>query len=375
MKHPPLTLKSGILFMALITLQLVSCETNSLDTSSEELANEPIAEENLYFPPKQSTLWETNSPTALGWDTNKETAIKTYLENQNTKAFIILKNGKIINEWYFNGFDKNQTWYWASAGKTLTAFTLGQALDKGVLSLSDATSKHLGGGWTSLSPAQEVKITLKHQLSMTTGLDATEFTCVTPNCLNYTAEAGTRWAYHNGPYTLLQKVIANATEIEYGTFFTTELKNKIGMDGFWLATEDANNIYFSTARSMARFGLLILNNGKWDTEELLTNKSYFNAMTTTSQPWNLAYGYLWWLNGKENYMLPGNETLYQGSLIPTAPDDLIAALGKNDQKIYVVPSQNLVVIRLGEAANAENFTLSTFDTDIWKLLSEYMQLN
>jgi CubicO group peptidase (beta-lactamase class C family) len=60
-----------------------------------------------------------------------------------------------------------------------------------------------------------------------------------------------------------------------------------------------NNIYFSTARSMARFGLLNLNKGIWDTVPILNDTNYFTEMTTTSQDMNRSYGYLWWLNGKK----------------------------------------------------------------------------
>jgi hypothetical protein len=52
-------------------------------------------------------------------------------------------------------------------------------------------------------------------------------------------------------------------------------------------------------------------------------------------------------------------------LIPNEPDDMYAALGKNDQKIYVVPSQDMVIIRMGNSADDTNFGLSNFDNDLW----------
>ena len=354
---------------------LISCSTDGMDTVAENNPDEtPIATE-LYFPSTTSAEWETLSETELNWNTNTGTELQTYLEEQNTKAFIILKNGKIVNEWYFNNFEADDSWYWASAGKTLTAFTVGIAQEKGYLDIADKTSDYLGTGWTSLTKEQEDKITIENQLTMTSGMDENAFTCVSSDCLNYIADAGNRWAYHNGPYTLLQDVVANATATNYNLFFNTELKSRIGMDGFWLNTEATNNVYFSTARSMARFGLLILNKGTWAGDPILEDQAFFEAMTTSSQNLNPAYGYLWWLNGKSTYMLPSSQELFNGSLITTVPNDLIAALGKNDQKLYVVPSENLVIIRLGDAANAENFALSTFDTDLWQLLSTYMGLD
>jgi CubicO group peptidase (beta-lactamase class C family) len=63
-------------------------------------------------------------------------------------------------------------------------------------------------------------------------------------------------------YVKLQDVIAQESG-KHGPLFQQALRDKIGMDGSWL-TIDNNSVYFSTTRSMARFGLLMLNNGKWD---------------------------------------------------------------------------------------------------------------
>jgi CubicO group peptidase (beta-lactamase class C family) len=109
-----------------------------------------------------------------------------------------------------------------------------------------------------------------------------------------------------------------------------------------------NNVFFSSARSMARFGLLILNNGNWNGTPVMTDETYFNAMINTSQELNKGYGYLWWLNGKENYMLPSVQITIPGSIMPNAPDDMVSGLGKDGQFVNVVPSQNLVLIRMGE---------------------------
>ena len=81
------------------------------------------------------------------------------------------------------------------------------------------------------------------------------------------------------------------------------------------------------------------------------------------------YGYLWWLNGKSSYHLPQTQIEFNGTLIPNAPADMYAALGKNDQKIYIVPSKKLVIIRMGDAGDGENFALSNFDNDLWEKLN------
>jgi hypothetical protein len=62
---------------------------------------------------------------------------------------------------------------------------------------------------------------------------------------------------------------------------------------------------------------------------------------------------------------------FSGTLIANAPNDMYMALGKNDQKIYVIPSKKMVVIRMGEVANPENptFGLSGFDEELWGKIS------
>jgi CubicO group peptidase (beta-lactamase class C family) len=92
---------------------------------------------------------------------------------------------------------------------------------------------------------------------------------------------------------------------------------------------DYNNVYYSTARSMARYGLLLLNKGVWNGNPVLNDSVYFKNMTNSSQNINQSYGYLTWLNGKDSYMLPQSQIVFGGSTIKDAPDDLFAALGKN----------------------------------------------
>jgi CubicO group peptidase (beta-lactamase class C family) len=107
--------------------------------------------------------------------------------------------------------------------------------------------------------AQENLITCKNLLSMTSGIEDIANGDGVPSNLKYKADAGTRWAYHN-VYVKLQDVIR---KVENMVQHFNTMRDKIGMDGSWL-TIDNNSVYFSTTRSMARFGLLMLNNGKWD---------------------------------------------------------------------------------------------------------------
>jgi CubicO group peptidase (beta-lactamase class C family) len=345
---------SKTIYITLLVLLFISCNSDNTSPST-------IPVDSIYFPPLTGGNWETKSIADLGWKQSAIQPLLDYLALKNSKSFIILVNGRIVMENYFNGHSATTVWYWASAGKTLTATLTGIAQQDGLININNKVSTYIGTGWTSETLAQENQITCKSLLTMTSGLDdATDD--IIPSKLIYKADAGTRWAYHN-VYVKLQDVVATTSGQTWPNYFNSKLKDTIGMTGSWI--QDGNNsVYSSTTRSMARFGLLMLNKGKWDTNVIL-NETYFNEATNTSQNINLGYGYLWWLNGKSSYNLTQSQLQFNGSLIHSGPSDMFMALGKNDQKIYVIPSKKMVVIRMGDAADGSNFALSGFDEALW----------
>ncbi len=326
--------------------------------------------QSFYFPPKTGSTWDTVSPASLGWCEDSIPQLLQNLDATNSKAFIVLKDGKIVIEAYFDGFTKDSIWYWASAGKSLTAFLVGLAQEQGYLNIDNKTSDYLGTGWSSAPSVKEDSITVWHQLTMTTGFDdgLGNADCTLDSCLVYLADAGTRWAYHNAPYTLLDSVMEAATGRSLNLFLNQQLQSKTGMTGAYVQV-DYNNVHFSIPRSMARFGLLALNKGKWDQTVVMNDTAFFNAMTNTSQNINLSYGYLWWLNGKASYRLPQTQFTFTGSAVPNAPADMFAALGKNGQIINVVPSKGLVVVRMGDAPGTSYFVPNSYNDSIWLWLN------
>jgi CubicO group peptidase (beta-lactamase class C family) len=331
-----------------------------------------LAKGQIYFPPNTGNTWATITPAELGWCENQIPELLTFLESNNTKAFIVLKNGKIVIENYFGTFTQDSLWYWASAGKTLTSYLVGIAQQNGQLSINDLSSSYLGTGWTSCTAAQENNISVRNQLTMTSGLDdgVADPYCTDPNCLVYSADAGTRWAYHNGPYTLLDGVLEGATGQTLNGLVFSALKQPTGMDGFFFQS-GYNNVYLSTARSMARFGILMQNGGNWNGNQLMTDANYYQEMITPSQNLNNSYGYLWWLNGQSSYMIPQTQIVIPGMMFPNAPSDVYAALGRDGQCLNVSPSEGLVFIRMG---NAPDNSLVPFllNDQIWEKLNYVM---
>lgn len=322
-----------------------------------------------YFPPKTGTAWDTVSPSTLGWCPERIDTLYQYLQERNSQGFIVLHDGKIVLEKYFGTFTRDSIHYWASAGKSLTAALVGIAAQENLLDINQTASTYLGNGWSSAPVNKESLVTIKNLLSMTSGFtdNPTGGQCDAEDtaaaCLQYAADAGTLWTYQTGAYKKLHKIVSIASNTNYNTFTNNRMGSRIGMAGLWY-----NGVFYSVPRGMARFGLLMLNHGVWQNDTILKDTTYYNAMINTSQPLNEAYGYLWWLNGKSSVMAPGIPIVFNRELFADAPPDMYSALGKNDQKIYVAPSRNMVVVRVGDAAYTSQAAFSDFDNELWILL-------
>ena len=360
----------SIAFLSLIFILIIGCSNDS-----DNIENEIPEPSGMYFPPLEGDTWETLTSSQLQWNTENEEELYEYLQSTNTKGFIILKNGRIVVEKYFNGHNLNTDWTWFSAAKSLTATFVGIAQDEGILNINNKASDYLGANWSQLPIEKQDLITVKHHLTMTTGLtphlgDFVPWVCTLPICLEYTSDAGTSWAYHQGAFMLLQEMITQSSGISFQEYCKTRISDKIGMNGNWTNSLGLN-VYNSNTRSMARFGLLMHNKGVWNGSTIVS-ESYFNEMTNTSQDINKSYGYLWWLNGKENIIGTTSTVALPGPLVPNAPDDMFAALGANDQKIYVVPSKDLVIIRSGDSAGEMQLGPSSFDNELWGKINAFI---
>ncbi len=321
----------------------------------------------MYFPPTATDDWETVSPAALGWDTTALNNALTYAGQQKSTGVVILWRGRIAAERYWNGWTPTKDSIIASAGKSVTSFLIGQLQEQGRLNITRPASTYLGTGW-SRSPASEPRITVQHLLSMNSGLD---------DSLRFVLEPGARFYYNNPAYYQTFDLITRVSGQGMNAVTGTLLWNRIGMRTatwrFNVDTGEPGFILSCSTRDMARFGLLVLNKGRWDSQVLLADTSYLRASLSTSQASNPSYGYLWWLNGKASYRTPGPYLLpnTSGSLIPSGPSDLVAALGKGDKKIYVIPSLDLVVVRHGaeaDVAGGNPLAVSAFDEQWWQRL-------
>ena len=338
---------------------------------------EPATE--LYFPP-DSGEWERIDPVLAGWDPEALEAVLHYAEEQRSSGVVILLRGRILAERYwevetppgvvdYSGLitGRDESGHVIedvmSIQKSVIAFLAGVAERKDLLDIEQPASKYLGQGWSQATPEQEARIKVRNLLSMASGLDED---------LAYMGTPGELYMYNTPVYSRTVTVLERATGMDVNAYTLQWLTSRIGMrDSRWWTRPGevmvawANVIGFvTTARDLARFGLLMQARGNWDGEDLLQNPDYFERMLSPSTVANPSYGFFWWLNGGERWVMGRQNTeAREGSLVPPAPDDLFAGLGALGRKVYVVPSLELVFTRLGDEPSEE-----AFSTEIWKRL-------
>lgn len=312
------------------------------------------------------------SSAVPGWDTTALRVALDWAGTQRSTAVVVLWRGYIAAERYWQGWTPSTDALIASAGKSVTSVLIGIQHSQGRLQLDSPVAGLLGVGW-SRSPASESRITIRHLLGMSSGLD---------DSLRFVVDPGARFYYNNPAYYQTFEALTRSAGLPFSpaginALSKTLLFDRIGMrSATWRLSFDAGEpgfILWCTPRDMARFGLLALYGGRWNGVDMLGDSAYARTMWTPSSTSNPAYGYLWWLNGQTQYRTPGPYALppVQGALIPSAPRDLVAALGKGDKKIYVIPSLDLVIVRHGEEADAAGgnpLAPSAFDEQLWARL-------
>jgi CubicO group peptidase (beta-lactamase class C family) len=299
-----------------------------------------------------------------------------------TDAVVILQHGAIIYEHYARGYSASKRHIsWSVAKSVINAMTA-VSVRLGRISLSDSICKFI----KSADPAK-CGITIDHLLHLSSGVDWNEnydssdpegstvlgmlygdghvdmakFVLSRP----LKVAPGRRWNYSTGDATLLASVLKGAWGSEYPNVFWRELFNPLEMTSARWERDQTDSLiggsyFYATARDYARFGTLFLNDGAWSGKRLLPEgwvkfstqiaPAALNPETDLTN--ESAPGALWWINKpvpQKNSPKP----------FPDLPDDAFAAIGHWGQSITVMPSQDAVVVRLGDDRD-DSFDLATF---------------
>lgn len=331
--------------------------------------------QELYFPPVAET-WLSASPAEVDWDAAALARVLTFAREHRSTALVMLHRGRILAEEYWtvpvaarptadaSGRPVEDV---ASVQKSVVAALIGIAIERKLMDLDAPAARYLGPGWSKASTAQEGAITVRHLMSMTSGLDES---------LAYAYPPGQRWFYNTPAYSTLITALARASGHPPNLYTAEWLMARIGaVDTRWIERAPGGpNPYglATTARDLARFGLLMLAEGRWRETTIVPRAYLRDEVLRPSQTLNPSYGLLWWVNGSDGWEDWTHGGRQRGRFIPTAPADSIAARGAGDRRLYVVPSLGLVVSRLGAPVRGVGTAADTqfFDRELWRLIME-----
>lgn len=296
---------------------------------------------------------------------------KTYL----THMIVVLHKGNLVAEGYGNDHDigtKHTSW---SMGKSIISTLVGLQVDKGILSLEQ---NELLPEWSD----ERKDINLKNMLQATNGLDwvedyggvsdATNMLFLKPDAAGVAAskplkyEPGTHFYYSSGTTNIISKILRNRLgEEDYQSLPYESLFYKIGMHNT-IMEKDASGTFvgssfvFAPARDFARLGLLMLNKGSWQGKRILSEEWVTFATAPGTAAPKGEYGAQWWLNA-------GNPNNAKDKLFSKLPNDAFYAGGFEGQWILVIPSKDLVIVRLGFTPKGE-FSMNDFASSVINLL-------
>lgn len=281
-------------------------------------------------------------------------AIDSHFVPQNkTRAFLVLYKGHIIAEKYGDGFDKNSRLLGWSMTKSIMSTVFGVAQHQGLLNVNDQAPIN---DWKE---DERSKITIHNLLQMNSGLewdenynkisDVTKMLFLEEDMTQvqvdkpFAGKPNETWNYSSGTSNLLSGILRTKLKShqEYLDFWYREFVDKIGMSSMIIEADVAGNYVgssysWATARDWAKFGLLYLNKGNWNGEQIFSEE-WADYVATPTPSSNGQYGAQFWLNN--------------GGMLPDVPKSLFFANGYDGQKVFILPEQDLVVVRLGLSEN------------------------
>lgn len=296
---------------------------------------------------------------------------------RRTRAVVVIHNGKLIAEKYGEGFAAETPLAGWSMTKSITNAMLGILVRQGKL---DIHAPAAVPEWKGVTDGRE-KLTTDVLLRMSSGLEFSEeyfnpLSDATNMLFRSTGAAAVAaakplahepekvWYYSSGTSNILSRLIRDIVgEKDYPDFANKELFAPIGMYSALLETDAegvavGSSFGWATARDWARFGQLFLNDGVWNGNRILP-EGWVKYSTTLTPPCDTGeYGAHWWLNAEVN----GKRDL------ATVPTDLYYCSGFEGQRVFVLPSRNAVIVRLGLTQQSGAFPWQDFLNGFYEAL-------
>ncbi|MBV6639899.1 MAG: serine hydrolase [Cyclobacteriaceae bacterium] len=309
--------------------------------------------------------WTTEDLRTLGIDTLLLHKLFTKLSNEDHRihSLLLVKNDQLLIEEYFNGYNVEKLHDLRSTTKSILALLMGIAIDKGFIQhIDDPLTQYLKVPTTKKNPdLRKSQITIRHLLTMSSGLDCDDWDPSSKgqedkvyrkkDWIQYTLDLpmmndpGTVSNYCSMGTVLIAEIISQATGMTIQEFAQQYLFDKLGITRVeWGHTSNKEVIasgkrLYMTPRDLAKIGQLVLNNGSWNGQQVISGSWIENATTPRTQITGIDYGYLWW-----------NIPLKLGEKILTAK----TATGNGGQYIMVIPELDLVAVFTGGAYNSQD---------------------
>lgn len=302
--------------------------------------------------------WVARPPSSVDLDPAKLQDALDFATQHSSATMLVVRRGCLAGASRLDGVTQSAKLDGWSMTKSVTAMLVGRAATLGKLDIDRPIARL----FPEADSAHGV-ITARHLLTMTSGLHVNWLRDLNPAMPDRVRDAlslhadhrpGRSWAYAQSPVTLLANLVERAVGRDLQEWAHEQLFAPIGIDrSEWTWERDRAGHTEGWAHlkmvspAWARLGHLLLSGGNWDGRQLIS-RSYVRQMTT-STPSNHAYGFLTWLNGRDSYVLPSvnGRDAGRGWLVPAAPKDTLIFAGNNEQRMYVIPSLDLVVVRLG----------------------------
>lgn len=359
---------------------------------SESTAKQVISKDNLLSPLEKlpdSLRWPSMIEDSIQIDYNMEglrkALSKAFAEDhpekmKNTRGVVVVHNGKVIIEQYGEGFDENTPQLGWSMTKSITNAMVGMLVKEGKV---DIKSPAPIASWQQEGDPRN-KITVDQLLRMSSGLfweenyggpsAATNMLFKSADMadvaisqeLAYTPD--TKWYYSSGTSNILSKIVRNALgDTDYHNYIRNGLFNKLGTSSVIIEPDPSgtyvgSSYMYATPKDWAKFGLLYLNDGVWNGERILPEGWVKYSSTPTPAAPRGQYGAQFWLNA-------GDADNPENRWYPDAPTDLYSMNGFDGQRVFIIPSRNAVIVRMGLSKRGV-FDFNEFLKDILNALPE-----
>jgi CubicO group peptidase (beta-lactamase class C family) len=343
----------SISLLAALTLLMAACQASARVPS--------VTQDTTPWPTRD---WTSASPASQGMDAQLLASAVTAAKEEKIGLYslLVIRNGVIVAETYFNGDDASTRREVYSCTKSFTGTLIGIAIDKGLIKGVDRPlSDFLPAASYANPDPRKAAITLENMLTMNSGLDWNESDATysamysssdwTKYVLGFPmrAQPGTEFNYCSGCSHVLSAVIQNQTSGTAKQFAKTNLLDPLGISGaMW--ESDAQGIPIGgwglrlTPREMAKLGYLYLHKGQWNGKQIVSS-AWVQAATQkhSATDNNLDYGYQWWIYPRFG---------------------AYAALGRYGQTIFVVPDKNLVIVTTAHIPAGHDPIFNLIDTYI-----------